>query len=247
MIDYNTYAMSSREKLITVMTAAAIIFIAGYVFYRSVVLSLLLAPIALAYPRMRSREIIRKRKDELLLQFREALFSVSSSLSAGKSIEAAFRDASRDLALQYPDPETYIIREIDCINRKIEMNETIECALADFAERSHLEDIRNFTDVFAICKRTGGNLVQVIKNTADIITEKIDMKQEIKVMLTEKRLEHKILNLMPFMIILLLSASAEEFMEPVFSEPLGRAAMTLAILFFTVAYLISGKIMNIEV
>lgn len=247
MIDYNIYKMTSTEKLVSILTAAAIIFIAGYVFYRSIVLSLLLTPISFLYPQNKVRAIIRKRKEELNLQFREALYSVSSSVSAGKSIESAFKNALKDLALQYPDPETYIIRELEYINRKIEMNETIEDALADFAERSHIEDIRNFADVFAICKRTGGNLIHVIKNTADIITEKIDIKQEIKIMLTEKRLEHKVLNLMPVMIVLLLSTSADEFMKPVFTEPLGRAAMTAAIFLFGIAYLISGKIMDIEV
>jgi tight adherence protein B len=247
MTDYNIYNMTSKEKLICIISAAAVIFIVAYVFYRSAAIALLLLPLSLLYPRIRVKELIRKRKEELNLQFREALYSVSSSLSAGKSIETAFRDALKDLSLQYPDSGTYIIGELECINRKIEMNETIEYALFDFAERSHMEDIRNFTDVFTICKRTGGNLVQVIKNTADIITEKIDMKQEIKVMLTEKRLEHKILNLMPVMIVLLLSASANEFMQPVFNEPLGRAAMTAAIILFGIAYVISGKIMNIEV
>lgn len=247
MTDYNTYTMSFREKVISILAAALIIFIVGYIFYRSAVLSLLITPAALAYPQIRVREKIRSRKEELNLQFREVLYSVSSSLSAGKSIETALKEALRDLALQYPDPETYIIKELIYINRKIEMNETVEHALADFAERSHIEDIHNFSDVFSICKRTGGNLVHVVKNTADIITEKIDMKQEIKVMLTEKRLEHKVLNLMPVIIIVLLSTSAEEFMAPVFCEPLGRIAMTAAILLFGIAYLISGRIMNIEV
>jgi len=247
MIDYNTYVMGHREKLFWMLAAAVVVFSVAYIFYRSVLIALLLTPLSLIYPRIRTKEYISKRKDELNLQFREALYSISSSLSAGKSIETAFRDALRDLALQYPDPNTCILVELEYINRKIDMNETIEAALYDFAERSHIEDIRNFTDVFTICKRTGGNLVQVVKNTADIITEKIDMKQDIKVMLAEKRLERKILNLMPIAIILLLSTSADEFMKPVFTELLGRAAMTAAIFMFGIAYFISGKIMNIEV
>ncbi|MGE5630280.1 MAG: type II secretion system F family protein [Caulobacteraceae bacterium] len=247
IIDYNLYEMSEREWLISVLAAAPVIFATGYVFYRSAAISLLITPASLLYPRIKVKAIISKRKEELNLQFKEALYSLSSSLSAGKSIETAFKDALKELALEYPDPETYIIKEIELINKRIEMNETIEEALADFAGRAHIEDIQSFTDVFVICKRTGGNLVHVIKNTADIINEKIDIKQEIKVMLTEKRLEHKVLNLMPVIIILLVSTSAEEFMKPVFTEPLGRAVMTISILLFAAAYFISSKIMDIEV
>lgn len=246
-IDYDIYQMALKEKLICVLTAGALIFAAGYVFYRSIVISLLLVPTALLYPGIRTKDIVRRRKTELNLQFREALYSISSSLSAGKSIETAFRDAHKELSIQYPDGEAYILAELEIINRKIDMNETIEEALADFAERSHLEDIINFADVFAVCKRTGGNLVQAVKNTAEIISEKIDIKQEINILLAEKRLEHKILNLMPVLIVLLLSTSAEEFMAPVFKEPLGRAAMTLSLMLFALSYYISRKIMDIEV
>ena len=247
LIDYDTYVMGSRERIICILTAGTAIFAAGYIFYRSVLLSLILTPFALLYPRFKTKEIIKKRKNELNLQFREALYSLSSSLSAGKSIETAIRDSLRELSIQYPNADTYILIELEQINRRIGMNETVEEALADFAARSHLEDIVNFTDVFILCKRTGGNLVQVVKNTAEIISEKIDIKQEINLLLMEKKLEHKVLNMMPVLIVLLLSASAEEFMAPVFSEPLGRAAMTFSLVLFAAAFLISKKIMDIEV
>ncbi len=246
-VDYDIYVMAAKERLVCILTAGVAIFAAGYIFYRSTVLSLLLLPLALIYPGFQTKQIIKRRKNELNLQFRETLYSVASSLSAGKSIEAAFRDAQKELSIQYTDADTYILKELELINKRIGMNETIESALADFAGRSHLEDIANFTDVFAICKRAGGNLVQVVKNTAEIISEKIDVKQEINVLLTEKKLEHKVLNLMPILIVLLLSTSSEEFMAPVFTEPLGRAAMTLSLVLFIVAFLISGKIMDIEV
>jgi tight adherence protein B len=245
--DYNTYRMTAKERLLCILRAAAVIFTAGYIFYRSIALAMILLPLAFLYPRIRTKEIITKRREELNIQFREALYSISSSLSAGKAIETAFRDAQKELFIQYPDTETYILVELGHINKRIGMNETIEEALTDFAARSHLEDIRNFAEVFTICKRAGGNLVQVVKNTAEIISEKIDVKQEINVLLTEKRLEHRILNLMPILIVLMLSTSAEEFMSPVFTEILGRVAMTFSLMLFAAAYLISSKIMNIEV
>ncbi|MEA4846297.1 MAG: type II secretion system F family protein [Clostridiaceae bacterium] len=247
LIDYDTYKMGFSERIICILTAGTVIFAAGYIFYRSILLSLLLTPFALLYPRFKTREIIKKRKNELNLQFREALYSLSSSLSAGKSIETAIRDSLKELSIQYPNADTYILVELEQINRRVEMNETIEEALADFAARSYLEDIMNFTDVFILCKRMGGNLVQVVKNTAEIISEKIDIKQEIHLLLMEKKLEHKVLNMMPILIVLLLSSSAEEFMAPVFSEPLGRAAMTFSLVLFAAAFLISKKIMDIEV
>lgn len=246
-VDYDFYSMTVREKLMCIMAAAIAIFGVAYVFYRSMMISLLLTPLALLYPRIRIREIIRERKTELNLQFREMLYSIASSLSAGKSIELAFEDAGKELSIQYHDPDTFILAELQQIIRRIEMNDTVEEALNDLAARSHLEDMTNFADVFSICKRSGGNLVQVVRNTAEIISEKIDVRQEINVLLTEKRLEYKVLNIIPVFIVLLLSAGAEEFMSPVFTEPLGRVAVTFALLLFAGAYIVSKSIMDIGV
>jgi len=109
--------------------------------------ALILTPLALLYPKRKTKDIIEKRKSELNLQFKDLLYSISASLTAGKSVETAFKEALNDLCILYPDPDTYIIREVEYIVRRLEMNETIEDALEDLAKRSHLEDIQNFTDV----------------------------------------------------------------------------------------------------
>jgi len=71
------------------------------------------------------------------------------------------------------------------------MNETIEDALEDLAKRSHLEDIQNFTDVFQNLQENGGNLVNVIRNSTNIINDKIEIKEEINTLLAAKKLSRK--------------------------------------------------------
>jgi len=44
-----------------------------------------------------------KRKSELNLQFKDLLYSISASLTAGKSVETAFKEALNDLCILYPD------------------------------------------------------------------------------------------------------------------------------------------------
>lgn len=246
-VDYDVYNMSRNEKLSSTLWAALLIFAVGYVFYRSIVISLLITPLALLYPKYKTKELVKKRKNELNLQFKEGLYALSSSLTAGKSMEMAFKDALRDLAIQYPDGNAHIIREFEYIDRKLEMNETVEAALQEFADRAHIEDITNFVNVLQICKRSGGNLVQVIKNSTEIIRDKIEIRQEIDTMLSERRFEQKVLNAMPIMLLLFVSVSAADFMRPVFTTAAGRVVMTMAIVMLAAAYMISGKIMDIEV
>lgn len=247
IIDYNFYHMTLKEKILYSMAASSFIFTAAYVFYQSVIFSLILCPLGIIYSKVKVKSIIAKRKIDLNIQFKDMLYSLSSSLSAGRSVEMSLKEVQKDLSIIYPDPDTPIIREVGHINKRLEMNHTIESAFQDFAKRSHLEDIENFVDVFHTCKRSGGNIIEVIKNTSNIISDKIEIKQEIDTILSQRRFEQKVLSILPILLIVLLTYSAGEYMEPVFTTIQGRLAMTVSVGLLTAAYFISKKIMNINV
>lgn len=247
LADYDTYVMPPGRKLFYVMLAVPAVYALAFLFYRSHMLSLLITPAALFYPGIKRKAIIRRRKKELNLQFKDMLYSLSSSLAAGKPVELAFRDVSRDLSVIYPDPDTDIIREVRYITARLELNESIETALSDFALRSHTDDIENFAEVFRTCKRSGGNIIDVIRNTSAIINDRIEIRQEIDTMLSERKFERKLLNVMPILMMLLLSLSAGDYIKPVFTTAAGRIVMTVSIVLLAAAYFLSGKIMNIEV
>ena len=246
LVDYDIYKMKPLEYCIALLAASVALLLVGYIFYRSIVLAIILIPISLFYPKIRTRQLIKKRKSELKLQFRDALQSLSSSLHAGKSFESAMKSAIVDLLIQY-ETDSYIIREFEVIVRRLESNETIERAFSEFAGRSKLEEIQNFAEVLEICKRTGGNLITAIKSSTDIIADKIDVLNDISSILAEKKLEQNILTIMPIVMVLMLSISAKDFMLPVFTETIGRVVMTISMGLFATAYFIAEKITNIEV
>ena len=247
MTDYDSYTMSLRERLFYTSAAAFAIFAAAFIFYRSPVLSALLVPLALLYPGVKRKHIIRRRKKELNIQFKDMLYSLSSSITAGRTVEAAFREALKDLSVQYPEPSAFILVEVRRIIGRLDTNETLEAALADFAARAKLEDVDNFVSVFNICKRSGGNIAEVIKNTSAIINDRIEVGQEIDMLLAERKFEQKILNAVPVFMILLLSVSAPDYMSPVFGTGAGRLIMSAAIVLLAAAWFISAKIIDIRI
>lgn len=247
MQDYNTYVMGMKHKVLYVSAAAAVIFAAGLLFYRNFVISLLFTPLALLYPGIKTRSIIKRRKRELNIQFKDLLYSLASSVSAGKTIESAFRTALEDLSVLYQEPSAYILAEIRNIVSRLDTNETLESALSEFAGRAGLENIDNFVNVLSISKRTGGNIAQIIRNTSAIISDRIEVGQEIDMLLAERRFEQKVLNAVPVFMITLLSFSAPEYMYPVFNTVVGRLTMTVALVLTGVAWFISSKVCDIKV
>ena len=245
--NYNEYRMSGAEKFLSAVVAMGAVCAVAYIFYRSIPLCIICSPAGLFYLPYRRKRLIVKRRDALKQQFRDMLYSLSSSLMAGKAMESALREVRGDLEILYPDPETAIIREVDIILRKLLLNETIDVALNDLAERSGIEDIESFCDVLAICRKMGGNLVEIVKNTTNILGDKMEIKNEIDVLLAQRKFEKKVLNVMPIALILVLSMTAKEYIEPVFTTLTGKLVMSAAIGLIALAWLISEKIMNIDV
>lgn len=248
LVDYSVYTLSIKQYILYATLAAIVFGFIGYLFYESIIAAIILGACGLLYPKIQKKTLLEKRKEQLNLQFKEAISSLSSSLAAGRSIENAFLEVVEDLYLLYPDPNTYIIREFDIINRRVENGETIENAILDFSIRSDIDDVQNFSDVFITCKRTGGNLVEVIRRTSDIIGEKISIQQEVSVMLAQKRFESKIMSVAPLGMILLLKYSAGEYLNPMYEwGTAGPIVMTICLGILAFSYWYGQRIMNIKV
>ena len=246
-LDYSVYYMSVPEKLMYTALAAAALFALGWIFYQSVPLAAILMVFAVKYPAMRTKEIIIKRREKLTLQFKDMLYSLSSALSAGNSVERAMTEVLEDMERQYADPRAYIIQELEMIVSKLSLNQNIEELFADLGERSGIEDIKTFSQIFGVSKRTGGNLVKIIRQASDIITEKIETKTEISTTISGKKMEQKVVTVVPILLTFFFTQTMGDFMEPLFTTLLGRVVCTVALGLIGLGYVWGKKLTDIEI
>jgi tight adherence protein B len=245
--NYAYYVISKNEKFFYTIVGMIIFALIGFTFYHSFIIAAVVSLIGLFFPDYMYKVLLERRKKNLNMQFKDLLYSVSSSLSAGKSVERAFIEAPEDLKMLYPDEETDILKELGYIINGLSVNETIESLLADFAARSEDEDVQSFADVFVSCKRTGGNLIEVVRITSNIISDKIEIKREIAAGLSEKKFEQKGMCALMILMILGLTYMSGDYMDVMFTMAKGRIAMTIALLMLIASYFIGEKIMNIKV
>ncbi|WP_098748703.1 type II secretion system F family protein [Paenibacillus sp. EZ-K15] len=244
--DYGVYHLSMRQRMGCVILGGLVFFSIGYLFYHNLILSLLLGTGGLTIPKFWRRFMLERRRKTLNLHFKQALYSLSSSLSAGRSVENGFRDAVQDLLLLDPGGHSDLIFELKVIVSRMEYGEPIEVALQDFARRAGMEDIANFADVFSTCKRTGGDLVEVVRRTSSVIGEKLDIQQEISVMIAQKRFESKALLAAPFLLLLFMNLTSPDYMETMYSGP-GIMISSVALAALGGCFLWISKMMNIKV
>ena len=238
--------MPRRENLYYIIQGTIITFLLALLFYNSLLGVIFLSPIIYIYRKQKSTAYLRKQKWRLNLEFREAIIALSAALEAGYSAENAFEEACKDLK-QLEQENALILKEFQYIVNQIKMNVTVEKAVSDFSERSGLEDTLNFAEVFATAKRTGGDLIHVIKITSRMISDKIEVKREIITLITAKRLEANIMKTIPIFILMYLSVTSPGFLAPLYHNLFGIIVMTLFLCCYLGAVFLIDKIVTIEI
>lgn len=180
------------------------------------------------------------------MQFKEMIQSFSAALNTGYSIENAIRESRKELRLLYTQNEP-VTRELDIMISQLRLQVPVEQVIEELADRVRLEDVENFAAVFVTAKRSGGDMIAIIRNTSDQIGDKIDVKREIETLLSAKRYEFKVMSIIPFTIIAYMALSFPEFMKCLYGNIVGIGVMTICLMIYVSAYYLGLKIVTIEV
>lgn len=247
LCDYRMYVISLRERLMYSIAAVIMCAVIAYTFFRSMYIFFVLAVIGvILYPEYKKRELTENRKRRLSLQFKEAIEILSSFLSAGYSVENAFGNSVGELITIF-GRDAMIVKEFKYISDSISMNKPVERLLYEFAERSGVDDIRNFSEIFAAAKRTGGELGAIIEHTTEIIRERINVSEEINNLTASQRYQQRIMNMLPFMIILYIDFTSRGFFDAMYQTVLGKVVMTVCLGLYLAAIVMSEKILDIRI
>lgn len=228
------------------MRGGSLAFLIGWLFYGNWLGGLLFIPILIMYLRNWQEVQYRRREREFRSQFRESLLLLSSALNVGYSVENAIRETTKEMRPIYKK-ESRIRKEYERMIHQMAMNRTVEQILEEFACRVDQEDVSDFVTVFVTAKRTGGDSIGIVKNTARDISDKIEVEEEIQTILAAKKLEFRIMCVIPLGIILYMRLAFPEFMRVLYGNLIGEALMTGCLGIYAAAYKIGKKMVEIEV
>lgn len=218
----------------------------SWFFYRNLLTIPLMLPFGVLSYRNQKEDKKKQRVRRLRLQFEEMLLSMETNMRAGYSVENAVREARKELTKRYGEKDPICCR-LFSICQGLEHNIALEQLLLQFGEESQVEEIREFGEVFAAAKRSGGRMSEILVSSARVITEKINTEEEIQVMLTAKKMEGKVMQAVPFLLVLYLQSTSPGFFDPLYHNLMGYAVMTAMAVLYMVATLWLRRIMEIEV
>ncbi len=231
------------KRMRVIVGAALRVLLLSYFFYRSFIAVIPMSVVGYLYYRKQKNELASRDIKILESQFGEAIRAVDTALKAGYSVENAFVQSGKDMERQY-GKDSFIHEELEVIRRGLVINITLEEMLADLALRSGSEAIEDFSKVFMIAKRYGGNMSEVISTAVETISIRIETREEIETAISGKKMEQNIMKLMPFGILTYVGVSSPGYFDFLYGNLTGIAMMTGLMAVYLAAYFIGDKILS---
>ena len=110
-----------------------------------------------------------------------------------------------------------------------------------------MEEIESFAELLSTAKRSGGNLVHMMDKAIGILTEKMEVEQEIQTMLSGKKLEQRIMCGMPIFMLLYLRITNPLYLAGLYHNWVGVLVMTACLVATCIAACWGARLIRIEV
>ena len=226
--------------------ACLLCIVINHLFYQKALAFLFLLPLAACYIFQRKKQELKHRKNRLWLQFRDALSALQVSISAGYSLENAIKETRKDLERIYGKKGEMVL-EFHYMEIQLEHGVSIDKLLNSLGSRSGIEDIQNFSQILIQSKKMGGNMRRILQECIASMEEQMDVKKEIQAMLASRRLEQRIMSILPLGIILYMQLSSPSFLSVLYGNPVGIGIMTLCLGIYLFAYQWGERLVEIEI
>lgn len=241
--DYKKYRFRGINRWVLFVKIFGILICLGWFFYQSFWASVLLAPIGIFVAKREGKRKLQEMKNELTGQFVECLQAVSVSMHAGYSVENSFLESEKDMESFY-GKESLIFAELECIRRGLALHESLEELLFQLAEKTQIGDLKQFAQIFSIAKKRGGDMTGIISNTVEQIRQRVETREEIRVLLSGKEMEQKVMECLPFGILCYIGVTYPGYFTPLYHNLPGIAIMSFLLAVYMGACALNSRILE---
>ena len=246
MPDYKKSASGMVDHIASFALGFAAGFLVLFIFYNLVPASIIGGlTIGTANIFVSMHASIKKRKTKLYIQFYDLLEAMSVAMRAGNPMLLSLQSAKEDLALIYPQSSD-IIAELDIIIGKFNNAVPLSESFSDLAERSGLEDIQSFASIYATIEGKSSRADEIIRDTQQIIADKMEIEMEIDTLMTAAKSEVNIMLMMPLVILGVIGYAGAGFMDAIYTTGAGRIVSTGGLIVFVLSFIMARKFSSVK-
>ena len=242
--DYDVPGLEPKEELQCMIEGLLIVCLFAYFFYRSYLAVVILAPGIWFHRKEKRKRNGQKRKFLLEQQFKETLLSVQTSLQSGYSVENAFMESYPYIVNLYGKTSDMAV-ELRRIQRGLANGDTMEHLLWDLGRRCPESALEDFANIYVIAVKTGSGWTEIIMKIIANISQKMEIKQEIETLIHGKKLESRMMCMIPFFILFYMDTTSKGYFDVLYHNPAGIVIMSVCMAAYVSAFLMSEKITEI--
>ncbi len=198
-------------------------------------LALLIGLIPIAYIRWKRSKRLRKFEDQLP----DSIDLFTRTMRAGHNIHSGLET----IATETGDP---VRMEFKKLMEELALGAPLENALHDLGERVPIIDLKFFITGLVLQRQTGANMVGVLENLSLLVRERLNMAAKMKAHTAQQRFSAGLLCGLPFVVGLGFWFLKPEYMQLLYSDPVGSKFLTYAIVSEIVGILVIRKMANIK-
>lgn len=221
-----------------VTAAAALVFVLA----RTVVAPLFAALLAAGTVRMGWAWVKRKqdqRREVFVNQLPEVARVLSNAASAGLAIRTAIEMAAAELA----DPAA---TEMRLTAESLRLGRSVDEALEDLEARLPSRELGVLVSTLVIQHRSGGGLVSALRNMADTLDDRKDLRREIRTLMAGSVFTGYVVVLIGVGTLVLLNTISPGLLDQMTSSGVGRLAFLASGSLYAVGLLLIRRMTRIE-
>jgi tight adherence protein B len=182
----------------------------------------------------------KKRCKEFIKFFPESIDAMVRGIRSGLPISESINVVGEEM----PDPIGF---EFRTIKDGVRMGRSLEEAMWDVAKRVDVPEYRYLIIALAIQKETGGNLAETLANVSEVLRKRRQIKLKIKAMSSEAKASAMILGALPFIVTLVLTLVASEYISLLVTDPRGNVLLGIAFGMLGFGIWIMSQMINFEI
>lgn len=244
--NYKVYTFSTWEWILNFLQIFGLTAMINALCYRSWWAWGIGIPLGIWFLRWKKKEMVQRRQRILQNHFKEVLQGLQTAVRAGYSMEQSVRECCQEMVRIFGEKDD-LVRELRYMENQMRVGVPVEQLFWNLGQRSGVEEIRNFGEVFLIARRSGGNLGEIIGNLSDVLSEKIRVAGEIQVAVAGKKMEQTVMSLVPGGMILYMQMTSSGFLDVLYHNPMGIGVMTLCLGIYGFSFWMGRKIVRIQV
>jgi tight adherence protein B len=165
---------------------------------------------------------------------------LASGLRAGYSVPQAIALVST----HSPEPTS---SEFAIAAQEISVGVGLADAIARLSKRTANADYELVAIIIRVQHEVGGNLAQILDSVGDTLRERFELRSQVEALTAQQRLSSTVLTVLPFALLTFLFVVDRSFVDPLFTQPLGRLLLAVAGVMVFVGWTIMRSVGRVEV